>query len=136
MQLPMQPAKALNKPNFPNRLRITSLCLVLTSVFMTSNLHFSKEDSGSSNALVDVPSELKPLKLCIFKRLQLSAVNSHCAHMRSRHSELVAKDEENETTLAGPRLLNIRTICPKRDLALQVIATTSKAPNTRLQASA
>jgi hypothetical protein len=67
---------------------------------MASNWHSAKADGGS-NALVDVPSELKPLKLCIFKRLQLSAVNSHCSHMRSRHSDLVAKDEENETTLAG-----------------------------------
>jgi hypothetical protein len=67
---------------------------------MASNWHSAKADGGS-NALVDVPSELKPLKLCIFKRLQLSAVNSHCSHMRSRHSDLVTKDEENETTLAG-----------------------------------
>ncbi len=67
---------------------------------MASNWHSSKTDN-QSNAVVDVPSELRPLKLCIFKRLQLSAVNSHCSHMRSRHLDLMAHDEDNLTALAG-----------------------------------
>jgi hypothetical protein len=69
-----------------------------------SNRHSSKvENQSNAAAFADVPSELRPLKLCIFKRLQLSAVNSHCSHMRSRHSDLMLRDEDDQTALAGTR---------------------------------
>ena len=77
--------------------------LSLTSTIMNPQWLSSKSENSISNAVVDVPSELKPLKLCIFKRLLLHAVNSNCPHMRSRHADLLSHDEEHEIALAGRR---------------------------------
>ena len=81
--------------------RLCSQPLSLTSTIMIPQWVSSKSENSISNAVVDVPSELKPLKLCIFKRLLLPAVNSNCPHMRSRHVDLLAHDDEHEIALAG-----------------------------------
>jgi hypothetical protein len=101
---------------------------------MASNWHFSKADNHS-DAVMDVPSELKPLKLCIFKRLQLSAVNNHCSHMRSRHIDLMAHDENDQIVLAGERQIECSCSHCFPPAETQVIVMTSKAQSIHLLAS-